>query len=58
MRTEIKELGRLCKVAAELERKWDQAGKDYLGTVMTAADYTKILEEYLGSVRRLEVALC
>src|SRR5436190_6740882 len=58
VRHEIKELSGLCKVAAELERKWDSAGGDYLGTRMTAVDYTRIVEEYLGAVRRLETALC
>ena len=58
MRNEIKELGNLCKIAAELERKWDRAGQEYLGTRMTADSYARILEEYLGTVRRLETALC
>ena len=58
MRKEIKELSGLCKIAAELERKWDRAGEDYLGTRMKAAEYMRVVEEYLGAVRRLETALC
>jgi hypothetical protein len=58
VRNEIKELNGLCKLAAELERKWDRAGEDYLGTKITAGDYTRFVEEYLNSVRRLEMALC
>jgi len=53
----IKELGSLCKMAAEFEHKWDQAGKDYLGTRMTNVEYTEFVEQYLNSVRRLESAL-
>jgi len=51
------ELGKLCKVASELERKWDLAGKDYLGSKMTQVAYEEIVRRYLDSVRRLESAL-
>ena len=53
----IMELGKLCKVATELERKWDHAGKDYLGSKMTHVAYEEIVRRYLDSVRRLESAL-
>ena len=57
MKQNISELGGLCKIAAALERKWDRGGKDYLETRLTGDEYTKLVEEYLGSVRRLEAAL-
>ena len=53
----IMELGKLCKVATELERKWDLAGKDYLGSRMTRVAYEQTVRRYLDSVRRLEAAL-
>lgn len=57
MKETITELGSLCKLASELERKWDQAGKNYLGTRITNAQYTEFVGQYLRSVRRLETAL-
>ena len=57
MKEAIRELGNLCKLAAELERKWDRAGGEYLGKRMEALQYSGIVEEYLQSVRCLEAAL-
>lgn len=57
MKETIKELGNLCKLASELEHKWDRCGRGFLETQISSAEYLRTLEEYLTAVRRLEGAL-
>lgn len=57
VREAIKELGNLCKKASALERKWDKAGGEFLGTRLQEKEYAEVVEEYLESVRKLETAL-
>ena len=57
MNDAIHELGSLCKMARELERKWDRAGSEYLKSRMAGADYLETVRRYLDAIRCLETAL-